>query len=276
MEGLKKFSGVFSAHYEKIILAVILLALLIAAGFLPIRVANNRDAIRQALDIIEKRGKKETQPVDTAAAEQMLKRTKSAPKLSLSGEHNVFNPVVWKRGRDGKLFKVVRGDEDGPGGLVANAIRALHFTVEYDGVQASGDSTRYKLLVTDESKAGRSAKARPYFLARGSSAKSDPLVVTKINGPEDNPTSVEVRFSDSTETAVISRETPFRRIAGYEADLAHEKLGTRFNNVRQKQPGGIRLGPQTYNIVAITKDEVTVQSSTSKRWTVPLKGTSER
>ncbi len=277
MEGLKKFGGVFAAHYEKIILAVILIALLVAAAFLPMRVAQNRDTIRQALDIIEKRGKKETQPVETGPAEQILKRGKTTPRLTLSGEHNLFNPVVWKRGRDGNIFKVVRGDEDGPGGLVVNAIRPLHFTVAYDGVQSSGDSVRYKILVTDESKSGRSAKARPYFLARGSSSKSDPLVITKVNGPEDNPVSVEVRFADSTEVTTISRETPYQRIAGHEADLVHEKLGSRFNNVRQKQPGGIRLGAQTYNIVAITKDDVTVQSSTShKRWIVPLKGTSER
>ena len=34
MESLKKFGVVFSTHYEKIILSVILLALLAAAGFL--------------------------------------------------------------------------------------------------------------------------------------------------------------------------------------------------------------------------------------------------
>ena len=274
MDQLKKLGAVFAAHYEKIILSVILLALLGAAAFLPFRVAQNRETIRQALELGERARKKESEPVDTTPFETTLKRLKTSPKLTLSGEHNVFNPVLWKRGRDGAPFKVVRGDEDGPGGLVANAIRPLHLVIEYDGVQASGDSTRYKFNVLDEAKGGRSARPRQIYLAIGSSGKTDPFVVTKVVGPADNPTAVEFRFADSTETATVTRDQPFKRVAGYEADMIHEKLGTKFNNVRTKQPGGIRLGSQTYNIVAINKDEVTVQSSTSKRWIVRRKGVS--
>lgn len=274
MDSLKKLGAVFGSHYEKIILSVILLALLGAAAFLPFRVAQNRDTIRSVLELDVRARKKEGQPVETATIEQALKRVRNEPRLELSGDHNLFNPVVWKRGRDGTLFKVVRGDEDGPGGLVVTNIRPLYLTIEYDGIQASGDNIRYKFNVLDEAKGGRSARPRPFYLAVGSSSKNDPFVVTRVNGPTDNPTSVDIRFADSTETATLSRESPFRRIAGHEADLFHEKLGTNYRNVRARQPGGLRLGAQTYNIVAITKDEVTVQSNTSnKRWTVRLKGT---
>jgi len=277
MDALKKLGAVFANHYEKIILSVILLALLGAAAFLPFRVAQNRQTIDEALALIEKRGKKESKPTDTAEIEKAIKSEKSEPRLTLSGDHNVFNPVLWKRGRDGALFKVVKGDEDGPGGLVVSAIRPLQLIIQYEGVQTSGDSVRYKFSVLDESKGGRSPRPRQLFLALGSASKSDPFVVTKITPPADNPPAVEFRFADSTETVTLTREQPFKRIAGYEADLRHEKIGTPFSNVRAKQPGGIRLGTQTYNIVAITKDEVTVQSSTSnKRWTVRLKGTPER
>ncbi|MBL9126876.1 MAG: hypothetical protein JNL97_04485, partial [Verrucomicrobiales bacterium] len=231
MDQLKKLGAVFGAHYEKIILSVILLALLGAAGFLPFRVAQNREMIRQTLDLAERVRKKESEPVDTTTYESMLKRLKAQPKLNLSGEHNLFNPVVWKRGRDGALFKVVRGDEDGPGGLVATAIRPLHLTIEFEGAQASGESTRYKFSVLDEAKGGRSARPRQMFLAIGSSAKNDPFIVTKVVGPPDNPTAVEFRFADSTETATVTRDQAFQRIAGYEADMVHEKLGTKFNNV---------------------------------------------
>jgi hypothetical protein len=274
MDQLKKLGAVFGAHYEKIILSIILLALLGAAGFLPFRVAQNRETIRQALELAERARKKESEPVDTSAYEAMIRRTKLQPKVELSGDHNVLNPVLWKRGRDGTIFKVTRGDEDGPGGLVATEIRPLHLVIEFQGIQASGESIRYKFSVLDESKGGRSARPRQSYLAIGNSGKNDPFVVTKVVGPPDAPTAVEFRFADSTETATVTLEQPFKRVAGYEADLVHEKLGTKFNNVRTKQPGGIRLGSQTYNIVAINKDEVTVQSSTSKRWIVRRKGVS--
>lgn len=277
MDALKKFGAVFSNHYEKFILAVILIALLGAAAFLPFRVAQSRDTIREALAQSARKAKKETKPVDTAEHEAMLKRSRTAPKLELSGEHNLFNPVVWKKGRDGNLFKVVKGDEEGPGGLSVKEIRPLYLTIAYEGPQAAADSVRYRFSILDESKSGRSARPRPVFASIGSAGKTDPFVVTRIvAGPPDNPTSIEIRFADSTETAVLTTEQPFKRIAGYEADLQHEKVGSRFNNVRAKQQGGIRLGSQTYNIVAITKDEVTVQSNTQKRWTVGRKGTSQK
>lgn len=274
MESLKKFGVVFSAHYEKIILSAILLALLGAAAFLPFRVAANRETIRQALELGERAKKKESQPLETAPYEDILRREKAPPRLQLSGEHNLFNPVLWKRGRDGNPFKVVKGDEDGPGGLSVSIIRPLHLVIAFEGVQTNGDSIRYRFNVLDETKVGRGKAGRPLFAAINSSGKNDPFVLTSVKGPPDNPTAVEFRFADSTETATITKEEPFRRVAGYDADLAHEKLGSRFSNVKARQPGGIRLGSQTYNIVAITKDEVTLQSTSNKRWTVRRKGAS--
>lgn len=50
--------------------------------------------IREVLELDVRTRKKESQPVDTAGYDQMLKRAKTAPKLQLSGEHNLFNPVV--------------------------------------------------------------------------------------------------------------------------------------------------------------------------------------
>jgi hypothetical protein len=274
MDSLKKYGAVFSAHYEKIILSVILLALLAAAALLPFRVAQNREMIRQALELGERTKKKEREPVDTDPYKETLRREKAKSQLELSGDHNLFNPVVWKRSPNGKLIKVVKGDEDGPGGLVVSEIRPLHLVIEYDGVVTNGDNLRYQFTILDETKPGRNRSGTKRTFAPNVSQKSDLIIVTKLTGPPDNPSAVEFRFADSTETATITKEQPYSRIAGYEADLVHEKMGTPFKNVRTKQSQGIRLGTQTYNIVAITKDEVTVQSSTSnkKRWTVRRKG----
>lgn len=274
MDSLKQIGAVLGSHYEKIILSVILLALLGAAALLPVRVSQNRETIRRALETVERSRKKESEPIDTSTATQILRRTRTEPEIELSGSHNLFNPVLWKRGANGMPYKVVRGDEDGPGGLEVTAIRPLHFKVEYDGVQVSGDSVRYKFIVTDESSVrGRAPRPKQLYLDLGAPSKRDPFVVARINeGPPEDPVSLEIRFVGSNESAIVSREKPYNRIAGYEADLAHTKLGTKFNNVRTKQPGGLRLAGQSYNIVAITEDEVTVESSTRKRWTIHLKG----
>ena len=279
MDSVKKLGVVLGKHYEKIILSVILLALLGAAGYLPIRVSQNRQMIQDAIDLPAKKAKKEMQPADTSAIDAVLKMEKAEPKLTLSGEHNVFNPLLWKKGKDGSLFKA-GGDEGGPAGLVVNAIRPLHLTIDFEGALASGDTVRYRFAYLDESRSGRSAKARQFSVALNQAKKDDPFVLTRIvEGPAEDPTAVEFRFADSTETVKLTKEAPFRRLSGYEADLVHGKLGAKFSNIRQKQqnqqPQVIRLGSQAYNIVAITKDAVTVESSTSKkRWTVRLKGAS--
>lgn len=273
MDALKNLGTTLSLHYEKVILSVILLALLGAAAYLPIRVSQNRDTIRAALEAPTRAPKKASQPVDTTTIEQSIRRLRTEPKLTLVGEHNVFNPVTWKRRDDSRLYKVVHGDEEGPAGLVVNAVRPLELSIQFDGASRSGDRLRYKFLVVDESKGSRSSsRPRQVYLSEGSTSKSDPFSIVQVIGPADNPTALKIRFPGSNEIVTVTPETPYRRVAGYEADLAHSKVGTRFNNVRAKQPGGIRLGTQTYNVVAITKDEVTVESSTQKRWTVPLKG----
>lgn len=273
MESLKKYGAVLGLHYEKIILSVILLALLAAAALLPFRVSQNREMIRQALELETRTKKKERESLDASAYEDVLKRERTNPKLLLSGDHNVFNPVVWKKGPNNKLIKVVRGDEDGPGGLHVAQIRPLNLSIEFEGVVTNGDNLRYKFGILDESKGRRSRTTRTYAL--NSAAKNDLVIVTRVNGAPDNPTSVEFRFQDSTETATVSKEQPFQKVAGYEADLVHDKLGANLKNLRAKQTQPVRLGAQSYNIVAIKKDEVTVQSVASKkRWTVRRKGTS--
>ncbi len=268
---MKQIGAALGNHYEKVILSVILLALLGTAAYLPFRVAQSRETIRQALERIRSGKKKGPQPVDTVAMEAVLRRLRVEPKLDLSGEHNLFNPVVWKKGDNGVFYKVVRGDEEGPGGLEVTEIRPLELKVALEGAQHSGDTLRYRFQVVDESKHGHFAAPHPVFLSKGTSSKRDPFTIVDVNGPPENPTSIEIRFPDST-TAVVGRETPFNEVAGYEADMVQTKLGTRFSNIRARQPGGIRLGMQMYNVVAITKDAVTVESNTGKRWTIHLKG----
>jgi hypothetical protein len=276
MDSLKNLGAILSQHYEKIILTVILLALLGTAAFLPPRVAQSRETIRQALEEISRRGRKESQPLDTSLMEVALRRDRLEPQLDLDGSHNLFNPVVWKRGNDGSLYKVVSGDEEGPAGLQVTEIRPLEFRVEFDGVHRSGDNLRYKFLVLDESRGRRGAPARSVYLSEGVTSKNDPFKLAKVNDPAEDPASVDILLPDSAKVETISRENPYSSIAGYEADLVHERLGAKFNNVRTKQPGGIRLGTQSYNIVAITRDAVTLQSNTTgKRWTIRLKGTPE-
>lgn len=269
MERLKQFIELLKNHYEKIILSVILLALLAAAAYLPYRVSRNRAVIREIMETGSRAPKKSPEPVELEPYKEAIQRVGKEPQLELSGEHNVFNPHLWKRSPDGRLVKIEKGDEEGPGGLAVTAIRPLYLTITFEGAQARNESIRYHFVVVDET--AKSSRRANRFVSLNSPAKGDPFLLTKVNGPPEKPESLEVRFTDSAETATINQEQPYRRVAGYEADLVH-RLGPKFNDARAKQPGGIRLANESYNIVAINPDGVTIESTkTSKRWTIRLK-----
>ncbi|MFN0069618.1 MAG: hypothetical protein ACKVYV_18530 [Limisphaerales bacterium] len=272
MEQLKKLGDILQQHYEKIVLGVVLIALLGAALYLPIRVSQNRQAIEEARDKTERVPRQQSQPVDTSRSEGLLKRSARPPvlDLGLGGEHRLFNPDLWKRTPNGDLLRIRTGEEEGPAGLALVETRPLYFRVAFEGVQASGDNVRYQFGVTDETAGGGRPRKTPRFLVVGQQVREVPFLLQKVNGDPRDPASVEIRLRESNEVVTITRDQPFARIAGHEADLRHDALGKSFKDVRARQ--NLTLGSEPYNVVAITKDALTLQSSkTQKRWTIRLK-----
>lgn len=273
MEQLKKLGEIFKDHYEKVILGVVLLALLGAALYLPVRVAQNRQAIQEAQDKIERIPRQQSQPVDTARAVALLKRVGRTPALELAGDHFLVNPHTWKRTPNGDLIRIRTGEEEGPAGLTLLETRPLYFRVAFEGVQASGDNVRYQFGVTDETAGGARPRKTLRFLTVGQPVREVPFVLQKVNGDARDPASVEIRLKESNDVVTIAKDQPFARVAGHEADLRHDALGKQFKGVRARQ--NLALGSEPYNVVAVTKDTITLQSSkTQKRWTVQSRGSS--
>jgi hypothetical protein len=269
MEQIKKLGDIFKDHYEKIILSVVLLALLVSAVLLSLRVSENRRTIQEARDRRERVPRQQSEPVSTAEAERLLQFVARPPAFTLDPQHSLFNPHVWKRTQNGDLLRIRTGEEEGPAGLALVETRPLLFRVSFDGVQASGDNLRYQFGVTDEA-AGRSGRKVSRFLSPGQTVREVPFLLTRVVGEPASPTAVEIRFKDGNETFTVTSEQPFQRVAGFEAELRHDVLGGRqFRNVRAKQ--NLTLGSQAYNVVAITRDSLTLQHpATQKRWTVRL------
>src|SRR5262245_46031519 len=105
MDALKRIGYLLKTHYEKVILSVVLLVLLAAAAYLPYRVGQNRSVIREVMEASESTSPKASEPVDLEPYQKAIRLSRKAPELQLSGKHNVFNPHVWKRTRDGAIVK---------------------------------------------------------------------------------------------------------------------------------------------------------------------------
>lgn len=269
MEQLRKLGDIIKEHYEKIILGVVLLALLGAALYLPIRVSQARQAIQEARDRTERAPRQQSQPVDTARTDALLKRLDRPPALELGDGHRLLNPDVWKRTPGGDVVRIRTGEEEGAAGITLVETRPLHFRIAFEGVQVSGDSLRYQFGVTDETTPGRPRRVAR-FLTLGQPARDVPFLLLKANGEPNDPVSVEVRLRDTGDVVTITREEPFSRVAGHEADLRHDTLNRNFRGVRARQ--NLNLGSEPYTVVSVAADAITLQSTKSqKRWTIRLK-----
>ncbi len=250
-------------HYEKVLLSVVLLGLAVAAALLPMKVSAIRDEISKS---IPNPKPKPFNPYDLSTNQMVLERLRKPPAFSLSGGHNLFNPIRWQKRPDGEVFKVFPGKEAGPSALEFVKITPLRTIVSYDGVSGMGESLRYRIGLTreaDKVAANRGKKTLPLTVG----ARSMGVSIREIKGSKEAPTEVVVEL-EGGDKASISAEKPYIKITGYMADLKYPPENNRLlKNLRVET--SFALGGETYNIVAISDAEIVVSAkSSSKRTTV--------
>jgi hypothetical protein len=258
MEFLKK-------NYEKLVLSVVLLSLAVAAALLPSWVANEKARLEAILRWESKNPPKEVKPLVLTTNETVLRRLKRPEAIRLMGVHNIFNPVQWKRTREGNLIKIVTGEEIGPGALKIVEIRPLSLIVAFDGV-TPGDLVQYRIKVTreaDRSPGKRAPTTRPVTAI----GNQNDIFRVKDLKPKEDPQEFVLEMLETKQTIVVTRDKPYASVAGYEVDLRYdpEKLSLSKKRVEDK----LVFSGDTNKIVAITEATVTVEAlSNTKRTTI--------
>jgi hypothetical protein len=247
------------AHYEKIILSVVLLGLAAVAALMPKRVQDERDRQAQRESEITNPKVKEYQPIDLSSNATVLARLEQSPRLKLDGEHNTFNPVVWQKTPDGGIRKLTA---TGPSAVEILEIRPLHLSLSYDEVAPSPLEVRYRLSYLNE--AQRSGKPTPRDAGVGE--KNNMFTIQEVTGDTNNPTSLKVVIAGDHDPVTIAQGKPYERIVGYTADLSYPPANKVFKNQRVKDE--LSIGGETYNIVAITPTEVVLSAKSNKKPTV--------
>jgi len=247
------------AHYEKIILSVVLVGLAAVAALMPMRVAQERERQAARESEITNPKVKEYQPLDLTTNAAVLARLEQPGRLKLDGEHNVFNPVVWQKTPDGGVKKVT---DVGPSAVEIQDIRPLRLALGYDKVEGTPQETRYQLSYLNETQ--RSGRPTPRIAGIGE--KNNMFTIQGITGETNNPTSLQVLIAGDKEPVTIGPDKPYERIVGYTADLNYPPANKQFKNQRVKDE--IPIGGETYNIVAITPSEVVLSAKSNKKPTV--------
>ena len=252
-------------NYEKVILSLVLLGLAVAAVLLLTSVDSEKRALEEIESGIIAAKPKELKLVDLSTNEAALQRMLKPVSLRLVGEHNLFNPVQWKRMPDGRVFPLRTGREIGPGALAITQLTPLYLKIEYEG-PGSGDAQQYRFKVTREAEKSLSKRIPTTFSVTAVGGKA-PVFVLKDMKPKEKPTDFVLELVDNKEQVVVSKDKPYVSVAGHTVDLRYDPENLKF--IGRRLGDSLVFAGDTNKIVAITETNVTVQAtSTTKRTTV--------
>jgi hypothetical protein len=248
------------AHYEKIILSVVLVGLAALAALMPIRVAQERERQDAREGEITRRAVKEYQPIDLATNAAVLARLEEPSKLKFSGEHNLFNPVRWQKRADGGVIKLI---DAGVNALEVQEIRPLKLAIAFDEVAGTAQEVRYQLSYLNEA---QRVGARPTPRIAGVKEKNNMFTIEEVIGEASNPSALKVTVAGDKDPVTIAPGKPYERVVGYTADIRYPPDEKVWKNQRVKDE--ITIGGETYNIVAITQNEVVLSAKSNKKQSI--------
>ncbi len=261
MDFIKKIGDACRLHYEKLLLTLVLLVLAAAVLYLNQTKSDEEKRIEEFKRGI---GRKQIplKPVDIAANDAARKLITSPPSLNFSLPHHLLNPVKWQRRPDGELIKMSTGKETGWPKMIVSQITPLNYIINLERIVNPG---QYYLGITKEA-APRVPDQKKKQRFATLNAKNEFFTLKEIKGPTEDPTELVLELPDGDKVSV-SKEKPYTRVEGYEAELKYTIDNRNFPNLRTNSP--VRFQGEDYIVVAITQNEVVVSNrSNDKKYTV--------
>ena len=247
-------------HYEKIILCLVLLGLAGAA----LRMNSIIQKVRDELPPVDTTPPAKTAPlppVDISADEKALTQITNPPAVVLSGEHNLFNPVTWKRKGTNELIKIVK---TGPDALILTNTVPLYTVITYDRPTGSPVYVMTWIQHVDIRQNRRGTVERSRLNEKG---KMVPYIVRGIKGADNDPSEINLEIIDTGETNVwVSTNSPYKRVDSYMADLRYDPDPTVSLN-KKVVNDQFKLDNDPYKIVEITNNAARVQSERTTKVT---------
>jgi hypothetical protein len=247
-------------HYEKILLGVVLLGLAAVVFFLFSWISSEQEKLRERTT---------TTVVGTGTAlpplkeDELLHGLNPAPKLDFSMTNRLFNPVKWQKSPAGKLIKISRGDEVGPGALIVTNISPLYLTITLDSIIPHDTGASYGIGIQDES-AESPAMRRKRTVYISLNGKNPTFALTEVKGTADAP-ELSLVLADTGKTAVVSKDKPFQRVDGHIADIKYDPEKSVFHKYRVGN--SFTIEGQRYKIVVISDSEVVVSAESNDKKT---------
>jgi hypothetical protein len=254
MEFLKK-------HYEKIVLCVVLVILAGAVVWMGTEIQQVQAELNQPVSEPPPHPKA-LEPLDLSTDLMALAAVTNPPPVVLSGDHNLFNPVTWKRRANGTLLKVIK---TGPDALSVTNITPLYLVISYDHPSVGGTGAVYVMSIQQHS-----GKKSNEYAKTGEKTKSGLYIIRGIKGAPEDPTDLQLEILTTQETVWVNKETPYKRVDGYTVDMKYEPESLTL--LKKRVNDTIVLDNEAYKIVEITNNLVRVQSNKTKVTTINWNG----
>jgi hypothetical protein len=248
-------------NYEKVLLGLVLLSLVLAVVFLTFKVSSEKQALENMRNGIINRPVKPLEPPVLTGADVLFSRAAVPVVLDLSTTNRLFNPLRWQKPINGPPFPI-----EGIGNLNKLQVTKstpLYFTISLDSVTLADAGARYAIGVDQQAGAKPKGK-RQFFASVGE--KKEPFILREAKGPPENPTALVLELTDTGEQISITKDKPFRRVDGYMVDMKYPNENRNFPNRRIDST--IFFGGNEYKVLGITQDEVVLSAPNQKHWTI--------
>jgi hypothetical protein len=258
-------------HYEKIVLCVVLLGLAGAAVWIKMEISHVSEGLevptlepRQSGRQTARKGSPSAPPTlapaNLTTDELALAQITNPPPVVLSGEHNLFNPVTWKRGTNGDYLKILKS---GPDALTVTNITPLYTIISYDHPVGSGGV--YAMTYQMQTDLSRPGHKTPEFAKQDEKVKSGLYIIRGTKGAPDDPTELELEIPATGQTVSVTTNKPYQQVDSYIADLRYEP--EQKTMPRLHVDSTMKLDGELYKVIEITSNAVRVQANRTTKVT---------
>ena len=256
-------------HYEKIVLGIVLAGLVGALVFLPFYIAAET---QKMTDLRESLTNPRVQPLtnlDLTVQSNSMARLQSGYKLDFENGNKLFNPVEWQKGLDGQPIKIRSGNEVGIRAVIVTNITPLYLVLTLDSITTNELGSRYVIGVEKQAEKSAAKRHKQQRYISPGDKPNDTFALLEVKGAPENPDALVVKLGDSGETAMVSKDKPFRRVDAYSADFRYDPEKRLFHARRVGDK--VSFNGTDYIVAEVNQNElILADQSNQKKTSLPF------
>src|ERR1035437_2992485 len=167
-------------HYEKVLLGVVLLGLVVAVVFLLLKIPSEKQKLEDMRNTLI------TRPLPLR--ENIVKGVATSAMIEFSAPNKLFNPMPWQKAVDGRLL---RSDTTnvGPNAVTITKLTPLYLKLTLDSMTVLETGTRYVIGIEKEAAPNPRDRSKTQKYC-SLNTKNETFTLRDVKAAPDDPTNV--------------------------------------------------------------------------------------